>query len=600
LIWPIYGVEGEIENDTVFVSWKYGLERILLGYAINDDSLYESPNSKYAVKPLDIVEGEYAKEGLKLKLFVDTLIEFIYLRSKPRKLKEWQEYVFDFMSTIWEVGDDKVNELNYIYNKLTFSDIVNNTIDDNISYEVFYKAFIDSLYSENRSGNFISGVITFCSMIPMRSIPYDIIAILGLNSTAFPRRVSEISFDLIQSEHRPGDRNIKETDKYLFFETLLSAKEKLYLSYIGSNIQNNSENPPSIVVDELLDYIDVKTELDARDSLVIKHPLYNFNRKYYQNKGSNYYTYLKYGNTDSTIVGNEIKEEQIILNKEISLKDIEEFYINPIKWFYNKKLNVYFDEEDILLPETEKFELNRLEQSILKKELLEIDNIDSYLNDIKKKIIDGKMPLKNIASYEVSKTYEDLTDLIHKLEDEKQGYDSKTYEIDELIGGFKISGEIENVFGNKMIMINASTDEPKAILQLQLKRWISVKADLPIEKFVLLHYDKGQIEKTELGKPSEETFNDSLNKIIQYFELGTNNVLPFIPKASYRFLKRFNNHDGIQKSYKDFKKELEAKAKYDLTIKKALDEGAFDKYENIDEEENLILNIAKLCFNDTL
>ena len=138
----------------------------------------------------------------------------------------------------------------------------NELLDEKFSYDVFSYAFIDSLYLNNRSGKFISGQITFCSMIPMRSIPYKIVGILGLNQGVFPRKNTDTDINLILSEKKYGDRNIKDTDKYLFLESLISAKEKLYLSYIGQSIKDNTDIPPSPVIDELLDYIEAGSGIE--------------------------------------------------------------------------------------------------------------------------------------------------------------------------------------------------------------------------------------------------------------------------------------------------------------------------------------------------
>ena len=91
----------------------------------------------------------------------------------------------------------------------------------------------------------------------MRSIPFKVVALLGLNNDKFPRKETAASFNLIgRDKRRRGDRNVKENDKHLFLDTLLSAKDYLYLSYIGQSAKDNTTIPPSVMVDELVDYIE--------------------------------------------------------------------------------------------------------------------------------------------------------------------------------------------------------------------------------------------------------------------------------------------------------------------------------------------------------
>ncbi|WP_150322595.1 exodeoxyribonuclease V subunit gamma, partial [Enterobacter hormaechei] len=57
------------------------------------------------------------------------------------------------------------------------------------------------------------------------------------------------------ADPKRGDRSRRDDDRYLFLEALISAQSKLYISYIGRSIQDNSERFPSVLVQELVDYI---------------------------------------------------------------------------------------------------------------------------------------------------------------------------------------------------------------------------------------------------------------------------------------------------------------------------------------------------------
>jgi len=595
-----HGIDGDLKDDTILVSWKNGLNRIVLGYAISDQSLYSLPNTDHSIIPLDIVEGEYAKEGLKLKHFVDTLIKFTLSRSKPRKLIEWKDYIIDLTSSILKISDDNINDLNYILKKLSLSEVIFDMIDEKISYEVFFKAFIDSLYAENRNSRFISGGITFCSMIPMRSIPYRIVAILGLNSNSFPRKSSDVSFDLMTSEHRPGDRNIKETDKYLFFESLLSAKDNLYLSYLGKNIQDNSDNPPSIVIDELLDYIELKTPENCREILTKTHSINNHNEKYFDPQNIKYYTYLNYVKEQKIGFSSlDNLSEEIILGSNIRFKDLKLFYKNPVKWYFNKSLNIYYKEDEILLPETEVFELNNLEKFNLKREILFDDdniNIDKYL-EVKR--IKGDLPLKNMAKFEYLETKEKLQLLLKEYNYLKQGLESKSFPF-EVDRDYTIYGEISNVYDETFILGNISSKKTPAIVNLQITRWLSAINDLPINIFILLHFNKKKevVEKLILQKSDIEEAKKNITQLIKYYILGHKTFLPFYPQGSHDYLKKYMGKTrSVKSTFMHFMKQIEIDSKYDQYLKKAIEENVF-KESDFEPENNLMLKVASLFFKD--
>ncbi|MGV8644043.1 hypothetical protein ACV35T_31765, partial [Pseudomonas aeruginosa] len=61
-----------------------------------------------------------------------------------------------------------------------------------------------------------------------------------------PRQQSPLDFDLMRNDYRPGDRSRREDDRYLLLEALLSAREQLYVSWVGRSIRDNGERPPSV------------------------------------------------------------------------------------------------------------------------------------------------------------------------------------------------------------------------------------------------------------------------------------------------------------------------------------------------------------------
>ncbi len=123
--------------------------------------------------------------------------------------------------------------------------------------------------------------VTFCSMVPLRSVPFRVVAMLGLGDGEFPRQEHAADFDLIAhgtGDRRHGDRSRRNEDRYLFLEGILSARERLIITYTGQNIRDNSELPPSVILSELLDHLARSCE---RSALVVKHPLQAFSQRYF-------------------------------------------------------------------------------------------------------------------------------------------------------------------------------------------------------------------------------------------------------------------------------------------------------------------------------
>ena len=86
----------------------------------------------------------------------------------------------------------------------------------------------------------------------MRSIPFRSVCILGLNYGEFPKNDFKAPYDLMKTAPLPGDRIVRDDDRYQFLEALLAARDSLYVSFLGQSLQDNEKIPPSVVVTELL------------------------------------------------------------------------------------------------------------------------------------------------------------------------------------------------------------------------------------------------------------------------------------------------------------------------------------------------------------
>jgi exodeoxyribonuclease V gamma subunit len=112
-------------------------------------------------------------------------------------------------------------------------------------------------------------------MVPLRAIPFRMVCIVGLTRDAFPRRDAGESFDVSRSTRRPGDRSARDDDRHLFLELMMSARQRLVLTYVGRSPQDDRERAASVVVLELLE------DLAARGVRVIQHSSRAFAPEYF-------------------------------------------------------------------------------------------------------------------------------------------------------------------------------------------------------------------------------------------------------------------------------------------------------------------------------
>jgi exodeoxyribonuclease V gamma subunit len=113
-------------------------------------------------------------------------------------------------------------------------------------------ALLERLDAVPERQRFLEGGITFCGMVPQRAIPFRVVAVLGLDEGALPRQAADAGLDLRRRHPRAGDRDLALDDRYLFLETVLAARERLHLSWIGIGAQDGGERNPAAPLAELL------------------------------------------------------------------------------------------------------------------------------------------------------------------------------------------------------------------------------------------------------------------------------------------------------------------------------------------------------------
>lgn len=263
-------------------SWRLGLDRLLAGYATGRvESLVGGvlPVSGDLVGDTDLL-GAFIT-------WVDTLFDQLTALQTPRSLKEWAAALqVTFRWLVQAEGASELAAADRVLADLTALETATDEVSGEslIPLEVVREWLNGALGSDDHATGFLTGGMTICAMKPMRAIPHRIIAMLGLDDKAFPRRQRREAFDLIGAVGRAGDRDPRADDRQLLLDTVLCAEDRLLLSYVGRSQKDNAVIAPSIVVAELLDHLDVTCQTSSatpRAQLRVEHPLQPFNAAYF-------------------------------------------------------------------------------------------------------------------------------------------------------------------------------------------------------------------------------------------------------------------------------------------------------------------------------
>lgn len=552
-----FGIDGNNLDETRFVSWRYGLQRIMYGVCMSGGEAYGEQENCFF--PLDIMEGSGTQDAIRFCHFAEVLIAAIEERKGARDMAGWVRYTERVLQDlIYEAGEEVDEQYNSLIKSLSDYNAVTEWMPEKVAFEVFSRSFLQTLSSSTRTGLYANGGITFCSLIPMRSIPFKVVAMLGMGYDKFPRREKPASFNLMAKTPQRGDRNVKENDKHLFLETVLSARKFLYISYLGHSAKDNAILPPSALVDELLDYIEsgfLNGETDIRSMMVVSHPLHGFNPRY-NSTDPNLYSYLNNLQTGVKILRKGQPEPALNI-EEIQLDELIRFFKNPIKTYYNKVLGVYYNDEDSLLSETEIFGLDHLQKWSFKNKLLTLDARNVAIVEEKAKRT-GSLPLSNMS-----------TVAVHELEAEVQPvrslYEAFTAGASPVVvsvlvdeAGVFLSGTIPNVFDGRALVISWSKNEVKYLVEAYLYHLAGI-ASGNLQSTVFLSATRGALFEAMPLTPEDalirlasliDAYKNGLSEMTSFFmELAATMISKEVDKIEWEDLSKEINKCFVTNSF---------------------------------------------------
>jgi exodeoxyribonuclease V gamma subunit len=522
-----FGMEGRREDETYLVSWNHGLKRMMYGLSLHGGLEYSDGSETFY--PMDMAEGSEAWEVVRFCHFVEVLMSSIILRRRDRSIGDWVRYVEDVVNNLIFLPEDEANE-DYatLIEKLSKYNELNELMEESVAYEIFSYNIIASLEADSRSSLFINDGITFCSLIPMRSIPFKVVAMLGLDNDNFPRKEKMVNFNLIQQKHELGDRNIKDNDKHLFLETVLSAKEYLFISYIGKSVSDNTDKPASILVDELIDYIasGVKEDIDVRRTLVVQQPLHSFSKRYNQSDDRLY----RYSGLDKERSLDIFKQEtplRIPDFEEIRFADVLAFYKNSLKAFYNKTLGIYYGAEDVLLNETELFELGTLERWTLKNHILQLST-ESELPRFREELVrKGALPLKNIGAAVSRHVFEEILPVADLVRLQTGGQPGETKVFSFEIDGSIVSGSVDRIYNGKLVQLCWSSNTVKYMVEAYLNTLAGIAGGFIDELILINGKNESGVYQGDISMINAEEAHKRLVAIVAFYKEGLQRRIPF-------------------------------------------------------------------------
>jgi exodeoxyribonuclease V gamma subunit len=271
-----------------YTTWRRGLDRLLLGYACGRHGGQTLPPG--APLPCDRVEGEAAVTLGRFATLLERLGEFAADCGQEHTLAAWSDLLDRAVDAFFAGTDETFGELKLVHSavaRLRKSGAAAESTDL-VNLDVA-RHFLDKYLQDVLGGDFLGGnTVVFSALRPGNALPRRTICLLGMADAQFPRSDNRPAYDLLRSERRLGDRSPRQEDRMAFLEAVLSARDRLYVSYAGFAPEDHHAIPQAIVVTELLDAVEqaagCRTDPQGRRApavIPVKHRLQPYHPHYF-------------------------------------------------------------------------------------------------------------------------------------------------------------------------------------------------------------------------------------------------------------------------------------------------------------------------------
>ncbi|HBM16034.1 MAG TPA: exodeoxyribonuclease V subunit gamma [Lentisphaeria bacterium] len=571
-------------------SWVSGLDRMLLGYAMFsgsrkvDEALFKTYDDKYILPYEEIEEGSAEALG-KFMDFVSELFRIAEDFSVPKTSEVWKNSLLKVIEQFFAETPGNDARIDALYSSVhsMFNNMERATFSGVTGIEVIYSYLENHLNEKFPSVQFLRGGVTFCRFTPMRSIPAKTICLIGMDDEAFPPKDSSMGFDLMKSSKRNCDPSQKDESRYMFLEALLSAKENLYISFIGKSVTNNTSKLPSVLVSEFKEYVNkyYKVSKDkssdgthtTSDLLTIEHPLHSFSSLYFNsdNKNPENIQLCSYSRVNceaaKLLSSGRIKKKQYVYDfstpipmaeiKTITLEELVNFYSNPSKYILKNIIGIKLDTNDKEeLADCEMIDINSFEEYALNQELLTISDTDEqYENNLMKESTFTYLKAKGLippGRWGDSRAVDIIPDVIEFKDAIKKHIISSPEKYSDTIKVKTEAVEIEleaffqSLYGNGQVLYRLATLKDKDMVRAWLYHLTLCASNYSGRKETLFISKGGS--KTifkELNKSEALAF---LSELVSNYLTGTTKPLEFFPSASKAFAENMLKKGNIEEA----------------------------------------------------
>ncbi|TFV61577.1 exodeoxyribonuclease V subunit gamma [Mycobacterium sp. PS03-16] len=530
--------------DFVQNTWRFGIDRVLAGVAMSDDSHAWLDTTL----PLDDVGSNRVELAGRLADYVDHLHACIETLRGPQSLEAWLAALRTGITELTAVADDDAWQTGQLDRE--FGDVLAKAgARRHITLRLAdVKALLDRhLAGRPTRANFRTGTLTVCTMVPMRSVPHRVVCLIGLDDGVFPRLGVVDGDDALARNPMTGERDIRSEDRQLLLDAIGAATDKLVITYTGANEYSGHRKPPAVPLVELLDALDATTEDKVRDRILVEHPLQPFDIRNVTPgelgmPPAEPFTFDSTALTAATVAAGGRAERPRLLAEPLPAPPPDDVALDDLIGFFKDPVKGFFRALDYTLP----WEVDAIEDAMP----VEIDALaewqigDRMLDDMLRGMEPeqaqqaewrrGSLPPGRLGWRKA----QELREQAAALAAAAQAHRTRTpqaYDVDVHLGdGRRVTGTVPGVYGDRMVTVTYSKLDGRHLLDSWI-RLIALAAQYPGKGWAAVCIGRpkrgGPPRRRMLAEPVDPP--SLMRDLVAMYDAGRREPIPLPLKTSY-------------------------------------------------------------------
>lgn len=531
-------------------TWRGGFDRLLCGHAMASEGL----TTWQGIVPVDDVEG---KEVEQLGLFID-YVERLFTEldglEAARTVPAWRAALTAMTERLLVSDDESAGLAQPIFDELT-------SLEDRaraggfgglIDFDAMKALIVAPFEARRPSVSFLSGGLTFCTLLPMRTIPFKVVALLGMDSGAFPRAGEVLGFDLMERDHQRGDHGRRDDDRMTFLETIVAAERHLIVTWTGLRATDRRELDAAGPVAELMETI--RRGLDPEGAerlsmprglaelpwpLLVKHPLQPFTPSNF--RASHPLSFdLRYLLGARQLVQPRMKlpahwPRGLVLPEEVpsrlELSELARSIATPAEWFCQRRLGLRLKRYETPLLDREPIAPDSLERWALRESILRWQAAE-VPRELRESSLgaSGRLPIGAAEVLALAEA-EDAASLIYARVREITTEPAQSVPLTLTLEGLQLFGTIDAVHrgADCRVVFRSSSLKQKDVVGLWVEH-LALTAELkrPITSHLVCNHDHVQLRPLTLSEA-----RDHLRSLLGVHLMGRRAPLPFFADTSW-------------------------------------------------------------------